>query len=630
MDQHPLSRGIGIYHFLSEQYPSLMRIMRFVLSGGTATLVNLITLFVLTQYLGIWYLYSSIMAFGASFFVSFSLQKFWTFGENSRDRMQAQAALFLGVMLFALSLNTVLIYMFVELAHAHYLLGQLASGILIAFVNYFSYKHVVFNDKRRGEGSWDRPTWPQVVLFAATIALFVFLSLYHLSENPPTWLDEGTNIQVAMNIAERDINAIEIAPDRFISSDFTTTSFTVTYPIALAFKLIGTDILTARSVMVGFMALTLLFTYLLISSLSGTKKYTIALSSLLLLATFAPLYGHGKNVLGEVPGLMFFIATLYFLRKAEELLSWRLYAVAGIAAGLSMSTKPLYMLVLAPALLIFVLLKLRSIPLRSILALLLSAGAVLIAWFFIHLGHISGLKEVLFAANAEDASLAARLLRTSSQFLTELQPIYFLGLLGIWLLSLLARWRRRTNIDSVELLAVLFALVNLGLYLVSRGFYRYFFPAEVLALIFLPLALHTFPVRERNRKITRFVGIGIIALLVLFQTYQTFFSSWIAESRSSTRSSELAPHLGTLPEGSSLFLYNVPEAAIFFPSRNYYQYLNYGEKVIRGEENLPILFSGGPDFVLVDQKFTQQDRLLPTYEESVRFDKYTLYRKREK
>jgi putative flippase GtrA/aryl carrier-like protein len=604
--------------------------VRFVISGGTATLVNLATLYVLTHFLGIWYLYSSILAFAASFFVSFSLQKFWTFGENSHDRMQAQATLFLGVMLFALSLNTVLIYIFVELANAHYLLGQLASGILIAFVNYFSYKHVVFSEKKFEARSWDRPTWLQVIFIAGTIALFAFLSLYHLSENPPTWLDEGTNIQVAMNIAEHGINAVEIAPGRFISSDFTTTSFTVTYPIALAFNLIETNILIARSVMVAFMALTLLFTYLLISSLSGAKKYTIALSSLLLLTTFAPLYGHGKNLLGEVPGLMFFLAALYFLRKAEQLSSWKLFVIAGIAAGLSIATKPLYMLVLAPALLIFVLLKLRSIPLRSILALLLSAGTVLIAWFFIHLGHINGLKEVLFAANAEDASLTARLLRTSSQFLTELQPMYFLGLLSIWLLSLLARWRRRITIDSAELLAVLFALVNLGLYLVSRGFYRYFFPAEVLALIFLPLALLTFPVRERNRKITRFVGVGVISLLIPFQTYQTFFSSWIAQSRSSTRSSELAEHLGTLPEGSSLFLYNVPEAAIFFPSRNYYQYLNYGEKVIRGEENLPLLFSGEPDFVLVDQKFTAQDRLLPSYEESARFDKYTLYRKVEK
>lgn len=605
-----------------------MRIARFIISGGTATFVNLSTLFALTQYAGVWYLYSSILAFGVSFFVSFSLQKFWTFGENSRDRMQAQAALFLGVMLFALSLNTVLIYMFVELAHAHYLLGQLASGILIAFVNYFSYKHVVFTDKREGGRSWDRPTWLQVIFFAGTIALFAFLSLYHLSENPPTWLDEGTNMQVAMNIAEHGTSAIEIAPGTFISSDFTTTSFPVIYPIALAFKLIKTDIVIARAVMVAFMALTLVFTYLLISNLGGAKKYTIALSSLLLLATFAPLYGHGKNVLGEVPGLMFFLAALYFLRKAEELASWKLFAFAGFAAGLCMATKPLYLLIITPATAAFVLLKYRTLPLRGISVFLLSLGVVLIAWFFIHLGHIAGLKEVLFAANAEDASLTARLLRTTSQFLTEMQPMYFLGLVGIWYLSLFLRWRRRVGIDSAEIFAALFALFNLGLYLVSRGFYRYFFPAEMLALIFLPLALFRFPVRERNRKLLAFASITCIAFLTLLQAYQTLFNSWIAEFRSSTRSSELSQHLTALPEGSSLFLYNVPEAAIFFPSRNYYQYLNYGDKVIRGEENLTLLFEGVPDFVLVDQKFTETARLTEKYEEIARFDKYTLYRAR--
>lgn len=603
-----------------------MRIIRFVISGGTATIVNLCILFLLTRFLGIWYLYSSILAFAASFFVSFTLQKFWTFSETSRDRMHSQAALFLSVMLFALTLNTVLIFLFVEFAESHYLLAQLASGILIAFINFFSYKHFVFSEHTR-DRTWDSPSWPHVALIALAIGTFFIVSLYHLAENPPTWLDEGTNIQAAMNLAEKGASAIQIGPEELISSDFLTTSFTVTYPIAIAFSLLQTDILVARAMMVAFMALAVLFAYLLMARLSGTRKYAITLSSLFLLITFAPLYGHGKNVLGEVPGLMFFLASLYLLHKAESVSSWRLFSLAGIAAGLAMSTKPLYLLIIAPATALLFALKYREISIRGMLAFTVSAAAILAAWFFIHLGHLGALKEILFAANAEDATLAARLARTTSQFISELQPMYFLGLLGIWYITLAARWRKKITIDTAELYAALFSAMNLGLYLMSRGFYRYFFPAEVLALIFLPLALLTYPVRERHRGLMRMASFSLITALILFQAYQTLFSSWVSQSLSSTRSAQLEQHLAALPTESSIFLYNVPEAAIFVPSRNYYQYLRYGNNVIRGEENLPILFEGVPDFVLVDLKFTDTERVLPFYSEMARFDKYTLYRK---
>ena len=88
--------------------------------------------------------------------------------------------------------------------------------------------------------------------------------------------------------------------------------------------------------------------------------------------------------------------------------------------------------------------------------------------------------------------------------------------------------------------------------------------------------------------------------------------------------------MSSLPSQSTVFFYNVPEAVIFFRSDNYYQYLRYGDNVIRGEENLPLLFAGIADYVLVDQKFDETTRLEDNYEESARFDKYTLYRKTQK
>lgn len=609
-----------------------MRLARFVISGGTATAVNLGTLFILTHFFGVWYIYSSIAAFAVSFFVSFSLQKLWTFGNTALDKVHVQATKFLAIILVALGINTLLIYIFVEYMHAHYLLGQLVSGLFIAIINYFSYKHIVFSESGAEDAtlattSKERMSYFQVAMLMVAVLLFTFLALFRLSENPPTWMDEGAISQVAINLAESGTYGIQIAPEDFISTDFLTTSFPVIYPIALSFLTFGTNILSARIVMVIFMALLCLLSYLLIRAVTHGDRRSVAISSLLLLVTFAPLYGHGKNVLGEVPGLMFFVASLLALSYAEKSSRPSLWALSGALLGLSMVTKPVYLFIIAPTALLMLLIYRKRVSLKQAGAYAAASLAVLVLWFFIHFTTIEALKQILFAANADNTALSARITANMSRFLTEMQPLYLLGLIGLWWLSLLYRIHQKINVSRVELFAAIFSATNFVLFLASRGFYRYFFPAEVLALVFLPLALTEIPVSHRYQSTFRKAFGALIIFLVLFQGYQTFFRSWIVEHRDSARSALLETHLGSLPGEASIFLYNVPEAAIFLPSQHYYQYLNFGDNVIRGEENLALLDNASLDLVLVDQRFTETDAISHNYREKARFDKYVLYEK---
>ncbi|MBL8158370.1 GtrA family protein [bacterium] len=623
-----LLSAVTLYRELDTSHPATVRLVRFILSGGLATAVNLGTLFVLTHFFDIWYLYSSIAAFAVSFFVSFSLQKFWTFAENSRTHLHIQATLYLLVMILTLILNTTIIYTLVEHANIHYLIGQLVSGICIAIINFFSYKHLVFKS-RTAKSDVEPLKLIHLLMIAGAVVALLLLSFYRLQENPPTWLDEGSIVQVSQNLIDHDVYGIQIAPGEFISTDFLTTSIPVIYPIALSFALFGTDLLIARCVMVAFIILLGWCIFALVRSIAPERGYTTPILSLLLLVTFAPLYGHGKNVLGEVPGLMFFAASLLAFIRAERSGRVPVWVGAGILAGLSMATKPIYLLIIAPSAFLIFLIRRKSLSFNAACAYALGALAVVCAWFVIHLGgDVHALREILFAANADGSTPFQRLPLIFVQFFTELQPMYFLGLLGIWILSLMARWKRGIRVESIEFFAVTFAMVNLGLYLMSRGFYRYFFPAEVLALVFLPLALATISTPPQRRTITR-VGSGVcIAALILFQAHQTVFNSWISEYRNSTRSAELTEHLRNIPEGKSVFFYNVPEAVIFFESSEYYQYLRYGDNVIRGEKNLALLFSGTPDFVLVDQKFEETERLTGLYTQVDRFDKYILYEKK--
>jgi putative flippase GtrA/predicted HAD superfamily phosphohydrolase YqeG len=135
---------LNVFSGLEERHKILMKVARFILSGGTAAALDLVLLFVLTSVFHIWYLLSAVIAFVFAFVVSFTLQKYWTFRDGSKDKIPLQAAAYFLIAVMNLCVNTVLVYTFVEHAHIHYLVSQIISSALLAVESYFLYQTLVF------------------------------------------------------------------------------------------------------------------------------------------------------------------------------------------------------------------------------------------------------------------------------------------------------------------------------------------------------------------------------------------------------------------------------------------------------------------------------------------------------
>lgn len=120
------------------------RILKFLISGGSAAVVDLGLLYVFTDIFHIWYLLSAVLAFLAAFAVSFSLQKFWTFNDRSLDVIHKQLGMYLVLALFGLGVNTLAMYILVDHAGLHYLAAQILTSAFIAVGNFFAYKHFIF------------------------------------------------------------------------------------------------------------------------------------------------------------------------------------------------------------------------------------------------------------------------------------------------------------------------------------------------------------------------------------------------------------------------------------------------------------------------------------------------------
>ncbi|MEA1929464.1 MAG: GtrA family protein [Patescibacteria group bacterium] len=133
------------YFQLDSEYPRLTRIGRFVVSGGSATLLNMLSVLFFNEVLHLWYILSATLAFLLGSFVSFVLQKFWTFREHSKEHIKFQLFLFLITIGGGMLVNALLVYGMVHYWHWHYLLAQIVSGVIIAVTNYKIYRKLVFN-----------------------------------------------------------------------------------------------------------------------------------------------------------------------------------------------------------------------------------------------------------------------------------------------------------------------------------------------------------------------------------------------------------------------------------------------------------------------------------------------------
>ena len=118
--------------------------IRFLISGGTAAVVDIVFLYFFTDICQWWYVISTIVAFIIAFVISFSLQKYWTFDDKNHENIHYQLFWYLLISVINLILNTLLVYILVDLVHIWYIFSQILVAGFIAINNYFVYKHFIF------------------------------------------------------------------------------------------------------------------------------------------------------------------------------------------------------------------------------------------------------------------------------------------------------------------------------------------------------------------------------------------------------------------------------------------------------------------------------------------------------
>ncbi len=124
-----------------------LQLFRYGFVGGIAFLVDYGTLFGLTHYAGVPYLWSAAVAFLLGLITNYLISISWVFQHNGKMQIWQEFLFFAFIGVIGLGLNELIMYIGTDLIHLHYMISKLISTAIVFFWNFFARKFILFNKK---------------------------------------------------------------------------------------------------------------------------------------------------------------------------------------------------------------------------------------------------------------------------------------------------------------------------------------------------------------------------------------------------------------------------------------------------------------------------------------------------
>ena len=118
---------------------------KFAFVGLIGTLINVAILYFLTEYFGIYYMFSAIISFIVAMTNNFILNKIWTFKENIRLNTGRKYIQFSIVSVIALLINLFFLYLFTEIFKIYYIISQILAIGFALIINFTGNKIWTFS-----------------------------------------------------------------------------------------------------------------------------------------------------------------------------------------------------------------------------------------------------------------------------------------------------------------------------------------------------------------------------------------------------------------------------------------------------------------------------------------------------
>lgn len=121
------------------------QIIKFTVVGGVAFIIDYSLLYILTEYLDVYYFISSIISFIISLAVNYVLSIKWVFSVNKKQTYE-DILLFIFLSVIGLIINQIIMYIGVDILDTYYMITKLIATIIVMIWNFITRK--IFVEKK--------------------------------------------------------------------------------------------------------------------------------------------------------------------------------------------------------------------------------------------------------------------------------------------------------------------------------------------------------------------------------------------------------------------------------------------------------------------------------------------------
>lgn len=138
-------------HHESHIWKEIKRVLKFLTVGISGTFVNTGVLFLLTEYAGLYYIFSSLIAIETSIVTNFLLNDVWTFSEK-HNKISKKHMRFLSYQLICtagLLINITILFLLTNLTNMWYIYANIIAIICVFIWDFLVNRNITWNTKKK-------------------------------------------------------------------------------------------------------------------------------------------------------------------------------------------------------------------------------------------------------------------------------------------------------------------------------------------------------------------------------------------------------------------------------------------------------------------------------------------------
>jgi len=126
----------------------LVQIIRYFISGGIAATVDFGLLYLLTEFFGLYYLWSAVISFSVGLLITYLFSITWIFNQRRISNRWIELLIFSVIGVVGLLLTYLFMQYFTEVIKLHYMLSKVLTTIIVFFWNFLTKRFVLFTKKK--------------------------------------------------------------------------------------------------------------------------------------------------------------------------------------------------------------------------------------------------------------------------------------------------------------------------------------------------------------------------------------------------------------------------------------------------------------------------------------------------